>query len=268
MRGNLNGIGLDGRGRVFNIGFMVRSLSIETSGRIGSIALAEDAEVVAEQEFPYGLQHAAHIITLIDELCRGMAWTPRRIDHVYVSAGPGSFTGLRIGITLAKTLWLATNAKVVAVPTVRVLAANAPPEARSLVIVLDAKRNQIYTARFERAYDQWMLVEPAHLDTLSQVLSRCGRPLHLLGDGLPFHQQFIPADEGGIVLTEPSAWRARAGEVARLGFAMATRGEFADAMSLVPIYVRPPEAEEKYLSAQSPPDSPAGPVGGLLDAGQ
>ncbi|MGA2500170.1 MAG: tRNA (adenosine(37)-N6)-threonylcarbamoyltransferase complex dimerization subunit type 1 TsaB [Tepidisphaeraceae bacterium] len=240
---------------------MLRALAIETSGRIGSIALAEDGGVVVEREFPHGLQHAAHIIPIIDELCRQRNWTPRQIDHAYVSAGPGSFTGLRIGITLAKTLWLATGVKVVAVPTVRVLAENAPADARRAVIVLDAKREQIYTARFERATDpgllpkpegssRWREMEPAHLDTLAAMLARSVRPVHLVGDGIPFHDKFIPQGDTGVVVTPADTWRARAGVVARLGWEMAARGEFADAMKLTPIYVRLPEAEEKYLAGR------------------
>lgn len=230
---------------------MLRSLAIETSGRIGSIALAEDGAVAVEREFPHGLQHAAHIIPIIDELCRQRHWQPRQIDHVCVSAGPGSFTGLRIGITLAKTLWLATGVKVVAVPTVRVLAENAPAEAQRVVIVLDAKREQIYTARFERTSEGlscWREMESAHLDTLAAMLSRAGRPVHLLGDGIPFHEKFISREDAGIVVTPAEIWRARAGVVARLGWEMAGRGEFADALTLTPIYVRRPEAEEKYLA--------------------
>ncbi|HXE54444.1 MAG TPA: tRNA (adenosine(37)-N6)-threonylcarbamoyltransferase complex dimerization subunit type 1 TsaB, partial [Tepidisphaeraceae bacterium] len=105
---------------------MPRGLAIETSGRISSVAIVEDGRVLGEDQFPHGLQHAAEIIPRIDRLCRSHDWAPADLRELYVSAGPGSFTGLRIGITLAKTLALATGAKIVAVPSVRVLARNAP----------------------------------------------------------------------------------------------------------------------------------------------
>ena len=104
----------------------IRALAIETSSRLGSVALAEDGNTLLQDAFPHGLQHAARIILAVDELCRQLHWTPRDIREIYVSAGPGSFTGLRIGITLAKTLAWATGAALVAVPSVRVLADNAP----------------------------------------------------------------------------------------------------------------------------------------------
>src|SRR5688500_8632212 len=97
---------------------MPRGLALETSGRTGSVALAVDGVVVAEEQFAHGLKHAAGIVPMVDRLCRGRGWTPGEIEAVYVSAGPGSFTGLRVGVTVAKTLAFATGAKVVAVPTV------------------------------------------------------------------------------------------------------------------------------------------------------
>ena len=80
----------------------IRALAIETSGRIGSVALAEDGNTLAEDTFPHGLQHAARIIPAIDALCKQLHWPAADLKEIYVSAGPGSFTGLRIGITLAK----------------------------------------------------------------------------------------------------------------------------------------------------------------------
>jgi tRNA threonylcarbamoyladenosine biosynthesis protein TsaB len=224
---------------------MPRALAIETSGRIGSVALAEDGVVLAEETFPHGLQHAAHLLPITDRLCAARAWKPRDIEHLYVSAGPGSFTGLRIGITLCKTIAFATGAKIVAVPSVRVLAENAPADARNLILVLDAKREQIFTARFERDEDTWREVEPAHLDSLAAMLSRSPRPVHLLGEGIPYHRRFIPENDDGIVVTSEETWRARASCVVRIGCEMAQRGEFADPYRLTPIYIRRPEAEEK-----------------------
>src|SRR4051794_137410 len=112
---------------------MAKALAIETSGRTGSVAAVEGGVVLAERDFPHGLQNAALILPLLDELCRGQGWKPSDVGELYVSAGPGSFTGLRIGVTLAKTLALSTGAKIVAVPTVAVLALNAPADAKHLI---------------------------------------------------------------------------------------------------------------------------------------
>jgi tRNA threonylcarbamoyladenosine biosynthesis protein TsaB len=224
---------------------MIRALAIETSGRIGSVAFAGDGKLLEEETFAHGLQNAAGIVPAIDRLCRRQGCAPAELQELYVSAGPGSFTGLRIGITLAKTLALATGVRLVAVPTVRVLAENAPPEAGNIIIVLDAKRDQIFTAALRLGAEGWETHEPARLDTLTAMLARAPRPVYLLGEGIPYHQKFVPSDDPQIIISPADSWRARASAVADIGFDMARRGEFSDPYRLTPIYIRRPEAEEK-----------------------
>lgn len=223
----------------------IRGLAIETSSRIGSVALSLDGRALAEETFEHGLQHAARIVPAIDQLCRRLAWNSADLRQIYVSAGPGSFTGLRIGITLAKTLAFVSGARLVAAPTVRVLVENAPAEARHVIIVIDAKRDQIFTASFDRHADGWLQREPAHLDLLSAMLARAPRPVHLLGQGIPAHRKFIAAADTQVHLCDESTWRPRAEVVAQLGWRMALDGQFSDPLQLSPIYIRQPEAQEK-----------------------
>jgi tRNA threonylcarbamoyladenosine biosynthesis protein TsaB len=224
---------------------MIRGLAIETSSRIGSVALAEDGKTLAQETFPHGLQNAARIVPAIDALCRQLGWTSRDLREIYVSAGPGSFTGLRIGITLAKTLAYATGALLVTVPSVRGLVENAPSDATHVVIVLDAKRDQIFTATFQREKSGWIERQPARLDSLTRTLAATPRPVYLLGEGIPFHQQFIPKDDADVRIVDASLWRPRAEIVAQLGWQLARQGQSVDPLKLVPTYIRRPEAEEK-----------------------
>jgi tRNA threonylcarbamoyladenosine biosynthesis protein TsaB len=230
---------------------MSRALAIETSGRAGSVALVRDGDVVAGGHFAQGLQHAARMLPMIDDLMKKVGWSPRDIEEVYVSVGPGSFTGLRIGVTLAKTMALATGVKLVAVPSLRVLVDNAPREAQHVIVVLDAKRDQIFTARFERTSDGgWIERVSPRLSSLAEMLAESPRPVYLLGDGIPYHQKFIPNDPQ-VMVTSQESWIAQAKVVAKLGRKLALCNEFADPLKLTPIYIRRPEAEEKYL-AQNP----------------
>ncbi|MBV8781516.1 MAG: tRNA (adenosine(37)-N6)-threonylcarbamoyltransferase complex dimerization subunit type 1 TsaB, partial [Phycisphaerae bacterium] len=218
-----------------------RTLALETSGRTGSVAFAEGDRIISEQSFDYGLQNAARILPMIDEMCRAEAWSPADIQRIAISIGPGSFTGLRIGVTLAKTLAFATGAVLIPVPSIHVLAANAPADSNEIIIVLDAKRGQIFTARLRRQSDRWTEVEPAHLGTLAAILDRSPRPVHLIGEGIPYHRESI-RDDTGIVLTDPSLWIGHASIVAKLA------DEFraiSDPAALIPLYIRKPEAEEK-----------------------
>jgi tRNA threonylcarbamoyladenosine biosynthesis protein TsaB len=229
---------------------MPRGLAIETSGRIGSVALVDEKGAIKEEQFAHGLQHAAGLIPMIDGLCAGRGWKAKDLEEVYVSAGPGSFTGLRIGITLAKTLAFATGVKLVAVPTMRVLVENAPAEARHAIIVLDAKREQIFTGRFERVDGRWVEREPPQLARLDEMLGRSPRPVYLIGEGIPFHKQFILGDSAEVMVTPEELWRGRAGVLARIGGVMARAGEFTDPFGLEPIYIRIPEAQEKLEARQ------------------
>jgi tRNA threonylcarbamoyladenosine biosynthesis protein TsaB len=223
-----------------------RALAIETSGRQGSVALVAGSTILAEATFAHGLKHAAGLLPLIDQLMREQGWAPSTLQHLYVSHGPGSFTGLRIGITLAKTIAFATGAKIVPVPTLHVLAMNAPADATQVIIVLDAKRDQIFTARYERQAQQWIEQEPAHLDSLAAILSRSPRPVQLLGEGIPFHEKFLPENRSGIIVTPESTWVARATVVAEIGMKLAEQGLFVDADVFTPLYIRVPEAQEKW----------------------
>jgi len=229
---------------------MARVLALETSGRVGSVALAQDRVVVAEEQYPHGLKHAAGIVPIIDRLCRARGWMPRDIEVVYVSVGPGSFTGLRVGVTVAKALALATGAKVVAVPTADVLARNAPEGWQNVVIVLDAKRDQVYTAVYANEGGAPVVREAARLDDLRAVLQRVPRPVHLIGEGIPYHQRSIPDGDPGVVTTAPELWQGRATAVVEVGDLLARQGQFTDPDRLTPIYIRRPEAEEKLMSKQ------------------
>ena len=224
----------------------MRAIALETSGMLGSIALVEDGRLAVEEEFPQGFKHAAGIISLIDRLTQSRGWTPADVSQVYVSAGPGSFTGLRVGITVAKTLAFSLGAKLVAVPSTEVLAYNAYEGWENAIIVLDAKRGQIFTARYANRSGQAVEVEPPHLDTLTDTIARSPRPVQLIGDGIPYHQAAIPINDPSVVVLPKPLWRARAGVVATLGLRMATAGQFTEPDKLTPLYIRRPEAEEKW----------------------
>ena len=218
---------------------------METAGRDGSVALVDGGTVVAESTFPGGFRHAAGLLPLIDHLMRTQGWLSADLDHVYVSAGPGSFTGIRIGVTVAKALAIAAGVRLVAVPSLAVIVENAPAESAHAAVVLDAKREQVFAATFDRTADGWAEREPAHLEGLTHLLERSPRPVHLMGDGIPSHRQYIPAD-AGVIVTPPELWRPRAAVVARLGSALAAAGRFVDPDQLLPTYIRRAEAEEKY----------------------
>ncbi len=247
-------------------------LAAETSSRIGSVAIALGAEVFAETTFSAPLKHSAEIFPAICDLLDRFGRKPREIEQVYISAGPGSFTGLRIAATFAKTMHLANAARIVAVDTLDVIAANVidlsktdtcPPSDRDLqaighervAAIVDAKRSQFFIAVYERqvpdvqqvtAGGDWIKIGSDSLMSAEQFLTefvRKEKPLWLLGDGLLYYKDKFEAD--GIRFFDEQDWSPRAGKVHLLGRQMALKGQFADPVTLTPNYLRRPDVKIK-----------------------
>ena len=224
----------------------MRLLAIETSGARGGIALVEDGHVVATRALDENMRHARDLVPAMDSACKQAGWDPRAVDVVAVSIGPGSFTGVRIAVVTAKTIAWDTGAKVVAAPSLRALAHNAPADAGRIACILDAKRGGLFASVFERrgAEALWLdgLEEtfgPAVIEP-EDLARRLQKPALVLGHGLPKAQAAL----AGFELSPAPLWDIRIEETARLGWEMAQRGEFADPLRLQPVYIRLPEAQE------------------------
>lgn len=247
-------------------------LAVETSSRIGSVAIALNGKMLGETVFSAPLRHSAEIFPAIRELFSQFNLKSSQIEHIYISVGPGSFTGLRIATALAKTMQLAQAVKIVTVDTLDVVAANVinliPENALSasnhklpamsaerVAAVLDAKRSQFFIAVYERDTDEqcnaagrsiWKKVLPDSLITTSQFLDRFAceaKPIWLLGDGLLYYKDKFQAD--GVHFFDEKYWSPRARKVHLLGWQMALNKQFADALTLTPNYLRNPDVTVK-----------------------
>ena len=224
-------------------------LAIETSGRIGGVALVRDQGVVAEIRFERGMEHGRVLVQKLDDLCRAHGLAPQGdVDVVAVSCGPGSFTGLRIGITCAKSLAFASGARVVAVGSFDAMAQNAPKEATTVCTCLDAKRGDVYFSIFRGEGEGLARVRGPEVGKPVDVAAMLDRPAWVLGDAARYHADAFQQD--GILVAPESMWAVRPGVVGLLGEAMAQRGEFAEPTGLAPLYLRRPEAEEKRLQRE------------------
>ncbi len=206
-----------------------------------------DGHVAEQRDFSREMRHAVEMVPTLDDMLKSRSRRPDEIEQLYVSAGPGSFTGLRVAITFAKTLALSTGVRIVAVPTVDALATNAEnlPEVQHLAVVLDAKRNQVYCGGFRRgANGRLEKVLDASLLDPSDLLSRLGRPLHVLGEGLAYHKEAFTAED--VHQLDEAHWPSQARNVAIVGMAMAAENQFVEPDALTPIYIRRPEAEEVW----------------------
>jgi len=241
----------------------VRILAVETSGARGGIALAEGEgfRLIDEVRLVEGLRHGRDLVLAAKTACEKAGWDRRRIDAVAVSIGPGSFTGIRIAVTFAKFIAYDTGAKVVAVPSLRALAENAPADHHRIAAIADAKRGGLFASIFERdnsavrAAGVSPRVLPHFVETFGPALiepealaARLEAPAYIIGHGIVKGRAALSAFE----FAPEDLWDIRPAAIARLGLELAARGEFADPLRLEPIYIRPPEAQEIWERRKHP----------------
>ena len=211
------------------------NLAIETSSRRGALALGRGDTLLETVELPQQRRHHVGLMPGIDALCRARDLTPHDLGEVYVALGPGSFTGLRVAVAAVKMLALARDMKIVGVPSLDVLARNAPAEPAHTAVCLNAKRGTVYCA----VYRQGEMIVPPALRTMDELLSEAPRPLALIAEKLPDDSPYAGRD---VTCLSAATAQPRAEAVWRIGRAMAQRGEYADPMTLEPLYIRQPEA--------------------------
>jgi tRNA threonylcarbamoyladenosine biosynthesis protein TsaB len=233
-------------------------LAVDTSGRIGSVAIALGERILGETAFSGTMRHSSEILPAICGLLDNFGRKPKEFQHVYISVGPGSFTGLRIAVALAKTMHLANNVKIVAVDTLDAIAANAKDytqetktDINTIAAILDAKRGQFFVAAYRRSPaggdNGYEKILPDCLMTASQFLERFAtkqEPIWLLGEGLLYYKDAFKAE--GVHFLPEDYWNPKASKVHQLGWKKALSDQFADPLTLEPTYIRRPEAEEKW----------------------
>jgi tRNA threonylcarbamoyladenosine biosynthesis protein TsaB len=201
--------------------------------------------MLAEIPFSGQMRHSAELFPAIDTLLRGADKNPQDIGEIYISAGPGSFTGLRIAVAFAKTMNLATGAKIVAIDTLDVIAANtfdSPAIANSSIarvaVLLDAKRGQFFTAVYAVNMGNWEKTLPDCLMTAEEFIQKYSgqTPIWLLGEGLVYYKDKFKAP--GISFFDEHLWTPKASQVYKLGLAKSLANQFEDVMQLQPIYLR------------------------------
>jgi tRNA threonylcarbamoyladenosine biosynthesis protein TsaB len=234
-------------------------LSVETSGRKGSVALGQEQRIIAEIAFSGMMRHSAELFASIQSLLNQAEKTPQDIRHLYLTVGPGSFTGLRIGITMAKMMSFANDIDIVPVSTMDVIAGNASQyiadtnhRIKRIGTILDAKRKQFYVSIFDRIADGWEKVVPDCLMTSAEFAQKFGEsnePPWLLGEGLVYYEDQFRADGFNIINEE--YWYPRAANLFFIGRKLAQQGKFVNAAALKPLYLREPDAVEKSQRSKS-----------------
>ena len=238
-------------------------LTIETSGQIGSVAVGLGDEILAEGCFSGIMKHTTELLPTIERLISEVGFKPAELDHVYVSAGPGSFTGLRLAVTTAKTLAYASNCRIVAVPSIEAQVLNAEAAIadgisgiENVAVVLQAGRGMVFGGVYQKSDEAgsfvpgYRVVSDAAMVNVEELIENAPKPLYMLGLGIKYYTDKLESSDA--ILLDEKYWSPQVSFVHRCGQLRAAAGLFVgedaydDAVKFEPVYMRRPEAEVKW----------------------
>jgi len=223
----------------------VRVLALETSATAGSLAALCEDRLLAQTQLDRGRRSAQSLAPALAALWQDVGWQPADVELVAVTIGPGSFTGLRVGVTTAKILAYAVRAEALGVDTLAAIAPRAPAAGAALWGAIDAQRGQVVAQPFRRDESGWLdpagppqLVDiDAWLAVVQPGWSVSGPILRKVADRVP----------SGVRVLDPHDWDPMAADVGRIAWREYRDGRRDDLWKLAPRYSRRAAAEEKRL---------------------
>ncbi len=231
----------------------MRILAIDSSGLVASVALIDDGECIGEYTINYKKTHSQTLVPMLDQVRKMIDLDLTTIDAIAVAAGPGSFTGLRIGSATAKGLGQALNKPLISIPTVDGLAYNLYGTDKLICPLMDARRNQTYTGlyEFKREEEGWSLeIVKAQcavaLEEIIESINKRNREVIFLGDGVPvFKKQLEEQLQVPFSFAPASCNRQRAAAVGTLALSYMKKGKIQTAAEHEPEYLRLSQAERE-----------------------
>jgi tRNA threonylcarbamoyladenosine biosynthesis protein TsaB len=224
-----------------------RLLILETSCRAGLVAVAEGECLLGERPLDEARRHARDLAPAVRDLLAARGWKAGDLDAVLVSRGPGSYTGLRVGLMSAKALAYATGCAMLALDTFAAVALQAPAEAPAIDVVADAQKDNVYLQKFQRGVPGEVPAPagPLRIVPVADWLAALAEGSWVTGPGLARHETRLPPSARAVeaALREP-----RPASLLRLGLARWARGERDDPVAVEPLYLRPSSAEEQWAA--------------------
>ena len=169
-------------------------LILETSGRVARVGLGRAGEIVRAAELDSARRHARELVPTIEAMLKEHSIRPADLTGVMVSRGPGSYTGLRVGLATAKSLAYALGCQLRGVATFAAIAEQAPAQARSVWVIADALQGQVYCQRFDRRESDWVPVQELRIATLGEWLNWLAAGVSVIGPGVSVYEEHIPHD--------------------------------------------------------------------------
>ncbi len=222
----------------------MKLLAIETSTVLGGVAIMEDDTLIAESRINVKVTHSERIMGAIDHALLQSGIKIDDIDVFAAAVGPGSFTGLRVGLSAVKGLVYATGKKLVSVPTLEAFAWNLPFSMYQVCPLLDARKKEVYAGIFRWTCNGFTRVVNEQVIKIDNLLLQINEPTIFLGEGAFIYKGSIEAKLGDkAIFACPHEMVPSPSNAAYLSMMKAKRGEFEDPIKLVPMYLRKSEAE-------------------------
>ena len=225
-------------------------LAFETTAKAGSVALMQDGRLLAESYQNTGMTHSQTLLSMAQDMLKSSGLTPKDVQAVAVAAGPGSFTGVRIGVAAAKGFAWGGEVPCYGVSTLEAMARNLGVYEGFVVCAMDARRSQVYNAVFSANQGELTRLCPDRaisLEELGAELKNYEKPIFLVGDGSILCYNRLKDQVSGLVLPPEHRLHQRAAGVALAAMEQIARGEPADAAALTPNYLRLSQAERERL---------------------
>ncbi|SDZ18185.1 tRNA threonylcarbamoyladenosine biosynthesis protein TsaB [Proteiniborus ethanoligenes] len=233
----------------------MKVLAIDTSSTSATCAIIHEDKLLVEYTLNHKLTHSQKIMPIIQEALEGCELKVSDIDIFAVAKGPGSFTGLRIGVATIKGLAQAVNKSVVGIPTLDALAFNLPYCEGIVVPVMDARRDRVFTAIYKWTNGNLHIIKEQtvlEIEELIDILKERPETVVFVGDGTLVYKQRLTEELGEKARFAPkSANMARASSVAELAMAKAKEGKVESFLDLAPDYLRESQAQREYKEKHS-----------------
>ncbi|MER2063327.1 MAG: tRNA (adenosine(37)-N6)-threonylcarbamoyltransferase complex dimerization subunit type 1 TsaB [Alkalibacterium sp.] len=228
----------------------MRILAIDTSNQLMSVALIEDSRLIIEGTVNVKRNHSIQLMPAIEEIMKEAEWKPKDLTRIIVAKGPGSYTGVRIGVTVAKTLAFSLDIDLVGVSSLEVLAGNGDQvEGAYCVPLFDARRGNIYTGLYQ--YQKGVLVQvekDTHIsaEQWAKYVKQLDGPIQLLGEDRLKHSEVFKRECGDkLIELPPSRHYARASVLAERGKNLEAENKHV----FEPEYLKLAEAEQNWMEA-------------------
>lgn len=227
----------------------MRILAVDTSTNVASAAILEDQIIIGEYNCNRGKTHSQRLMPMVQHLMETTGLTVNDIDAFSASIGPGSFTGLRIGVTTIKAMAFAAEKPVISVHTLDALAYNLPFAENLICPMIDARNNQVFTAiyrfigdKLERLTDYMGIP----VTELANILKKMEGDTVFLGDACNMHRDYFVSELGNRVkIAPPGTALAKASSVAILAGKAYSEGKLESCYDMVPFYLRKSQAERE-----------------------